>query len=149
MCYIWNISFIWHLGMLFFLLLIILFFNYTPLSIILSYHSYIFSIMKEKSLILHIPSLKLKSFTCSDYIYTNLSVKRWIDLHIDFHYKQVYYISCIEHLYSLPLNLFINIWQKFFLSLSLFRLRNVCLISISINRLFEPTYWMYEPLISI
>ena len=24
-----------------------------------------------------------------------------------------------------------------------------CLISISINRLFEPTYWMYEPLISI
>ena len=24
-----------------------------------------------------------------------------------------------------------------------------CLISISINRLFEPTYWMYEPLMSI
>ena len=33
--------------MLFFLLLIILFFNSTPLSIILSYHSYVFSIMKE------------------------------------------------------------------------------------------------------
>ena len=33
--------------------------------------------------------------------------------------------------------------------LHLFRLRNVCLISISINRLFEPTYWMYEPLMSI
>ena len=33
--------------MLFFLLLIILFFNSTTLSIILSYLSYIFSIMKE------------------------------------------------------------------------------------------------------
>ena len=33
--------------MLFFLLWIILFFNSTPLSIILSYDSYIFSIMKE------------------------------------------------------------------------------------------------------
>ena len=38
---------------------------------------------------------------------------------------------------------------KFFFSLSLFRLRNVCLITISINKLFEPTYQMYEPLMSI
>ena len=36
--------------MLFFLLLIILFLNSTPLSIILSYHSYIFSIMKESQI---------------------------------------------------------------------------------------------------
>ena len=38
---------------------------------------------------------------------------------------------------------------EIFFSLTLFRLRNVCLISIPINRLFEPTYRMYEPLISI
>ena len=38
---------------------------------------------------------------------------------------------------------------KIFFSSSLFRLRNVCLISKSINRLFEPTYRMYESLMSI
>ena len=51
------------------------------------------------------------------------------------------YMRSYEFIYKYTIEIFFN--------LSLFRLRNVCRISISINRLFEPTYWMYEPLISI
>ena len=38
---------------------------------------------------------------------------------------------------------------RVFLKIDLISISINCLISISINRLFEPTYWMYEPLMSI
>ena len=62
-------------------------------------------------------------------INTQLSVERRIDLHIDFHYKYVYYNSCIEHLYSYPLKFIYKYIIEIFFRLSLFRLKNICLIS--------------------
>ena len=65
---------------------------------------------------------------------------------------QVYNNSCIKHLHSYlayPLKFIYKYTIEIFFSPSLFRLRNVCLISLSINRLFESTYQMYESLMSI
>ena len=53
-----------------------------------------------------------------------------------------------RRLISLPIEIYLYTIEIFF-SLSLIRLRNVCQISISINRLFESTYRMYESLMSI
>ena len=78
--------------------LFLFFLKSTSLNIILFYLSYTLSIMKE-SHILHVssPTKALIIYWSRLNIYTPFRRNWWIDLHIDFHYKYVYYNSRIEH----------------------------------------------------